>query len=300
MGRISVIVNARSGAGIDSAVQERIRKLFDAAGAPADIVLARDGGEIAAHAERAVAQGATIIVAAGGDGTVNAVASVVAGSEAVLGILPLGTLNHFAKDLEVPPGLEDAVRHIVAGKIERVDVGDVNGRVFVNNSSLGLYPDLVRRREHLQRLGLGKWFAFASALFSVFKRYPFFTIRISVGGHDHVRRTPFVFIGNNEYETSGLAIGSRLCLTNGRLCLYVARHPGRLRLVQLAVRALVGRLRQVRDFDVMVGTEITVSSRHRHLPVATDGETLPMAPPLHYRIRPAALRVIGGRQSSRL
>jgi diacylglycerol kinase family enzyme len=246
-----------------------------------------------AAARKAIGDGVQAVVAGGGDGTINAVASVLADSGVAFGVLPLGTLNHFAKDLGIPLAPDQAVRNVVEGKRIRVDVGEVNGRVFLNNSSLGLYPDIVRDREKQQhRLGRGKWPAAAWATVAALRRYPFLNVRLTVDGVQHARRTPFVFIGNNEYIMQGLSVGARARLDCGVLSLYVAQRPGRLGLLRFAWRALCGRLAQERDFDVMLSDKIDIETHHRHLRVATDGEVSVMATPLRYRIRPAALTVI--------
>ncbi len=300
MSRVFVIVNAGSGNGNDEALIHHVRGLFESAGLPAEVGLARGGTEIAAKIADAIAQGADVIVAGGGDGTVSAVAAALAGGDIALGILPLGTLNHFAKDLGLPLDLEAAVREIAAGRRTRVDVGEVNGRVFVNNSSLGLYPEIVRERERQRkRIGRGRWLALLWATITALRRFPFLSVCLSVQGREHRRRTPFVFIGNNEYRIEGFALGERESLTGGRLSLYATQRPGRLRLVQLALRALAGRLKQARDFDALLATEIVVESRHHHLLVATDGEITVMKPPLRYRIRPASLTVVGAVSSGR-
>jgi diacylglycerol kinase family enzyme len=244
-------------------------------------------------ARKAVGDGVRIVVAGGGDGTINAVASAVAGSATALGVLPLGTLNHFAKDLGVPLERDEAVRNVAEGKQLRVDVGEVNGRIFLNNSSLGLYPDIVREREKQQRrLGRGKWPAAAWATIAALRRYPFLKVRLTAGAMQVARSTPFVFIGNNEYSMEGLSIGGRASLCDGKLSLYVAQRPGRLGLLRFAWRALFGRLAQERDFDIMLSDKFEIGTRHRHLRVATDGEVNIMATPLHYRIRPGALTVL--------
>ncbi len=290
--RIVAVVNAGSGGGNDNALAERLTALFRSAGADADIRLAR-GAEIDAAVHAAAAAKPDVIVAGGGDGTVSAVSAVVVGTDIALGVLPLGTLNHFAKDLGMPLDLEAAVAVIATGATARVDVGEVNGRVFVNNSSLGLYPDIVRDRERQQkRLGRGKWPALVWATLAALRRFPFLAVKLSVDGSEHVYRTPFVFIGNNEYRMEGFAIGERDGLGDGRLSLYIAQRPGRARLFQLAIRALFGRLRQARDFQVFQAEEIIVESRHRRLRVATDGEVTSMAPPLRYRVRAASLLVV--------
>ena len=290
--RVVVIVNAGSGTGHDDALFARLKDLFEAAGAIADVQPVR-GAEIAARAEAARATRPDVIVAAGGDGTVSGIAATLVDGEIALGVLPLGTLNHFAKDLGMPLDLEAAVRAIADGVVARVDVGDVNGRIFVNNSSLGLYPDIVRDRERQQkRLGRGKWPSLVWATLAALRRYPFLSVRLRVDGSKRERRTPFVFIGNNEYTMEGFAVGVREHLDRGSLSLYCAQRPGRMRLVQLALHALFGRLRQARDFEALLAADIVVESGHRQLRVATDGEITVMQPPLHYRIRPASLKVI--------
>jgi diacylglycerol kinase family enzyme len=194
------------------------------------------GTELGEALEAAVGQEPDVVVAAGGDGTVSAVAAALVDRDIALGVLPLGTLNHFAKDFGLPLEIEAAVGHIVHGRPVRVDVGEVNGRVFVNNSSLGLYADMVRGRERQQkRLGRGKWTALAWAALATLRRYPFLNVRLSVDGHEQRWRTPLVFIGNNEYLMEGLAVGARAGMQDGVLSLYVAQRPGRLRLLQLAV-----------------------------------------------------------------
>jgi diacylglycerol kinase family enzyme len=243
-------------------------------------------------ARAAAAEGPPLLVAAGGDGTVNAVAAELVGRPTVLGVLPLGTLNHFAKDLGIPTDLERAVRALRDGSVARIDVGEVNGRIFLNNSSLGLYPDIVRQREHQQeRLGRGKWHAMAWAFLGALKRYPFMNVRLEADGEVFARRTPFVFIGNNEYRMEALQIGARACLDRGLLSLYVAHRTGRLGLLRLAVRALFGRLSQASDFDSVCAREILVETRRPRVRVATDGEVTIMQSPLRYRVRPGALRV---------
>jgi diacylglycerol kinase family enzyme len=294
LNRVFVIINAHSGCGNDEALVQRVRALFTTVGVEAEVHLAHGGAEIDARIAEAITGRADAVIAAGGDGTVSAVAGALAGGQIALGVLPLGTLNHFAKDLGVPMDLEAAVRQIVTGRTMRVDLGEVNGRVFVNNSSLGLYPDIVHDREQQRkRFGRRKWFALFWAAIATLRKYPFLDVCIFLQGERHLRRTPFVFIGNNEYQMEGLALGERTSLNGGHLSLYAAQRPGRLRLLQLALRALIGRLKSSRDFDVMRATEIVVESHHHHLRVAIDGEIMIMKPPLHYRIRPSDLNVLG-------
>lgn len=288
---VAVLVNATSGAGAAADVAQ-LEALFRRAGVRVAIAVLAGGESIEAAARRALESNPRAIVAGGGDGTVNAVASVLVGTQTPLGILPLGTLNHFAKALGIPPAVEEAAQVVLAGRVRRVDVGEVNGRVFVNNSSLGLYPQLVRSRQQQQRLGRGKWPAFAWALVAVLRRHPFLHLQLEVGGKMVSRRTPLVFIGNNEYQLEGLKLGERERLDGGKLCLCITRHTGRLGLIRLAGDALLHRLRKGRELEVMMLEECQISSHHRGLEVATDGEVSWLDAPLHYRVRPLALRVL--------
>jgi diacylglycerol kinase family enzyme len=290
---VIVIINGSAGNGHDDSAARELTEKFQAAGFEPAITLARDGDAMIETARRALDDGADLVVAGGGDGTINAVASVMVGSGVPFGVLPLGTLNHFAKDLGIPLDLGEAVRVLAEGRTRDVDVGEVNERIFLNNSGLGLYPDIVHDREKQQRrLGRGKWVAAFWATLGALRRFPILSIRLVVDGERLARRTPFVFIGNNEYSMQGLSIGERARLDGGKLSLYVAQHPGRLGMLRFALRAVRGTLAQERDFDVLLADEMEIETRRSRLRVATDGEVTVMQTPLRYRVRPGALTVI--------
>ena len=290
--KIEVIINASSGTDEKKGVQRRLQELIVARGIDARISIAHTGARVVELAQRAAQSDAQIIVAGGGDGTINSVASAAIKSGKTMGVLPFGTMNHFAKDLHLPLDLEDALEVIVAGHAIKIDVGEVNDRIFVNNSSLGLYPSIVRERQKQQRLGWGKWPAYVWAALAVLRRYPFLNVRLSVDGKELASRTPFVFIGNNEYEMESLKIGGRARLDSGKLSLYMSERTSRLGLIRLALRALFGGLRQEKDFIALGTKEVWIGTKHKHMRVALDGEVLVMAPPLHYRVRPRSLNVL--------
>jgi diacylglycerol kinase family enzyme len=179
------------------------------------------GQDLAVEVRRAIEAKPDAIVAAGGDGTVSAVASALAGSDIPLGVLPTGTLNHFAKDLGIPLRLEDAARVIGAGSARHIDIATVNGRTFINNSSIGIYPHIVQKRDEIrERLGRGKWSAMLRAFLTVFTRYPTVHVRINSPTIAFERNTPFVFVGNNHYEISLNMLGKRPALDGHELCVY--------------------------------------------------------------------------------
>jgi diacylglycerol kinase family enzyme len=287
-----VIVNARSGSLGSQAKREQLKAALSARGVEASIVRFRRSSEIANAIDRHLADGYRLIVAAGGDGTVNATASRLVGSGATLGVIPGGTLNHFAKDLGIPLDLDAAVETLVNGVPARVDAAEVNGRYFLNNSSLGVYPSAVGRREEIQRRGFRKWTAFFLAAVATLHRMPMITVRLEADGRALTRKTPFLFVGNNVYEVEGPKVGSRARLDAGCLCIFVAREIGRLRLLGLAVASLLGRLQDSEHLDVLCARELWIDSPRRVLAVALDGEVTRLAPPLRYRILPGALQVM--------
>lgn len=294
---IVVILNASSGDGDAAAAARLLQKVFGDAGREARVELVTHGDELRACALRAVTDGCRALVAGGGDGTINAVASAVVGTGIPLGVLPLGSLNHFAKDLGLPLDLADAAGVVLAGHVEEVDVGEVNGRIFLNNSSIGVYPKLVRLREHYQRHGVGKWIAAAWALLVVLRWHSFMAVRLVTDGVAHVRRTPFVFVGNNDYRMDGLRAGTRDSMTGGRLSVVLMDASGRRSLLWLALQILLGRARAARELEATTVTDVEIETRRGPRQVAIDGEVCEERGTLRYRIRPRALSVFRPRSA---
>jgi len=297
--KASVLLNAAAGLrpGQVQAEAARVRELFSRLDVEA-AVRRVPGPELLAAAREAAASDADVVVMGGGDGTMGAGAGGLAASGKPMGILPLGTLNHFARDLGIPGTLEDAVRVVAEGNVREVDLGEANERVFVNNSSIGLYPAAVSLRDAwMEAHSMHKWVAMGRAALATLREFPVVrvTLRVPEGGVNLT--TPMVFIGNNRYETKLFALGKRPALDAGELWVYLARDAGRFRFLRLALRALVGRLDDSRDFQGLGLTEVRVEDRRRLVRVAFDGEVCYVAPPLRYRIRPRALRVIVPRES---
>ena len=289
---LKIIISSGAGPSDNTKAAERLAQIFKEDQIAVDITLAQSGDEIVELARAAARDSCEVIVAAGGDGTINSVAAAVLDTDKVLGVLPLGTLNHFAKDLGIPIELETAARTIIAGHTTEVDVAEVNGRVFLNNSSLGLYPMIVREREKRQRLGFGKWPAFIWATIQALRRYPLLDVQLRVNDELLHRTTPFVFVGNNEYAMDLFNIGARDRLDKGVLSIYITQRTSRFKLINLARRAVLGNLRNDKDFLELRSNEVKIATRHKRLRVAFDGEIEVMKPPLEYKVRSRALRVI--------
>jgi diacylglycerol kinase family enzyme len=203
-------------------------------------------------------------------------------------------LNHFAKDAGVPVELDGALDVIAAGCVHSVDVGEVNGRVFINNSSVGLYPSLVLHRERTRRSnGHSKWMATVLALPRILRQFPLHRLSIYANGAKEPVRTPCLFVGNNHYGLTPVNFGQRESLESGELCLYVAKQQSRIALLWLAIRSFCGFIDRTRDLRTVSATTAEIRSRKSRLFVAMDGEVELMRQPLVYRSRPGALRVFG-------
>ena len=284
------VLNRAANSRLATRHREELERLCEARGYPVQILYLEDPKTFD-EIERGVREERPLILAAGGDGTLNAVAGKLVGSTTALGALPLGTLNHFTKDLGIPQSLEAALAVALTGKATMVDVGEVNGNLFLNNSSIGVYPTLVRQREFLQQKGIGKWFAFARAFFSAFWRYPLVNVEVETNGKTVTSRTPFLFIGNNRYEFCAPHIGVRPSLTRGLLWACQAPEASRFKLLRMALFAMLGgaSVKGALQFETEY---LVVHSPKKQLQVATDGEVRCFKTPLRYRIRKAALRVM--------
>ena len=289
---VSVVVNPGAGVSPSDSYLDDLEIALKEADVNASVDIVRSGHDLDAIVQTAVGGDSQIIVAVGGDGTVSAVAQAVLENEKVLAIIPRGTLNHFAKDLGIPLDSVDALKVIKNGIEKRVDVGEVNGRFFINNSSIGLYPRIVWKRERQQRLGRGKWWSAAWATWQLFLLSPFSEVTLDVNGKVLRRKTPFVFIGNNEYEIDIYNIGRRIKLDTGCLSVYLMRRSGRMGLLLLVIHTLFGRLKELKDFENFKTSHLSIVTRKTRTLVAIDGEVAVMETPLEYRIHPKKLRVL--------
>jgi diacylglycerol kinase family enzyme len=209
-----------------------------------------------------------------------------------MGVLPVGTWNHFARDLGIPLNVDAAAGVLVTGEVVRVDLGEVNGRVFLNNSIIGMYPNYRFIRENELRKRRWPLLAYAWSALKVFWRLPFYTLHFRVDGREFVRRTPFAMVANNEHEMEGYRLGSRASMTEGCLYLYIMRPAGRWGLLRMVLNLALGRFSKHRDFDVYRAHEIIIHGRQKRLGISLDGEIAVLPTPLHYRSLPRALDVI--------
>ena len=291
---VPVLLNRGGGAfAADPKLPERVEAALKSAGIDAEVELL-SGGECAVRCRAIAEAGEPLLIVGGGDGTIGGAASALVGTETLLGILPLGTLNHFARDLEIPDDLDEAAKLIATKSERRVDVGEMNDRTFINNSAIGLYPLMVIDRD-LQRRRLGRSKRLAMIFTSLRTLWRFGHRRLTLTVNDEragIVDTPLLFVGNNDYRIDIGAPGRRESLDDGQLCVLLMRKKTRRGMIAASVRALLNRSRED-DMVRLDGVErLRVASSRSQLAVSLDGEVVRSEPPLEYRIRKKALRVI--------
>jgi diacylglycerol kinase family enzyme len=293
-GRVEIIVNARSGApGKDIAVERAAAALRDR-GIDARIDLVSSAHDLHAAAARAAEGDADVVVAGGGDGTVAAVAAGLLDSPKTFGVLPLGTFNYFARRLGVPLELEGALDVIATSTTVRaVSVGEVNGRMFLNNASIGLYPAVLKQRESTyRRVGRSQAAAYLSVAAVMVRPPGFLNLELAADGVALARQTPLLFVGVNPHQLETFGIPGYDCVNDGRLAAYITRPLGTLQLWQLGLRGLLRGLHGTDALEVVCARELVVQVRRRRVRVAMDGEVARLRGPLRFRIREKALRVL--------
>jgi YegS/Rv2252/BmrU family lipid kinase len=290
MRKIAAIINTGAGAVAGLSILNAVQEAFDKHPVQVRVIAAR-GPDLLTIARSLRDEGFDVIAAAGGDGTVSTIASVLVGHDTALGVLPTGTLNHFARDLGVPLDLGEAVALVCTGAARPVDVGMVNGNTFINNSSLGLYPDQVRVRQRWQSR-VGKWLALLVASFAVLQRFPNLRVTLEYNGKRMRQRCPLVLISNNPYKFEPGNLTQRERVDEGLLGVYLLRDEGRAGLFRLALHSLVFKLEEAASFESDRATKVVVTTNRRRVRVALDGEVYKFRSPLLYSAVPGGLNVI--------
>ena len=294
---IGVIINPRAGYVAEHGV-DRVRSMVVATVPDAQAMVLQPHDHPSTGCRQFLSSGATCIVAVGGDGTVGSVAASLVDTGVPLGVIPGGTLNHFARDVGVGRDVPQAVRTLAERHAVPVDVATVNDRIFLNNSSIGLYPEMVHLRE-AEEQQLGKLRAMIRAVLLALRRTKWTTVHVSSGRGTGTARTRLLFVGNNQYELRLLNLGRRVSLQEGVLSCFVLDAPTRLQLVHTVLRSLRSKQAEHVFFRSLRATEMTVVPNQRlEVDVSADGEIFAMRTPLVYRIRPGALRVVVPRSSS--
>lgn len=290
-GPFFIVHNASAGNNDAEGEQQIIAQVFTESGREFEFLPITNPGQITQVAKRAVvlakARGG-VVVAAGGDGTINAVASAVLGSGCPFGVLPQGTFNYFGRAHAIPQDTRAAAVAILGAAISPVQVGQVNGRSFLVNASLGLYPQLLEDREAWKRQwGRSRLVAFVSSIATLLQAGKQLHLRIEFGDKVAEFRTPTLFIGNNHLQLERVGIEEKdvHALEHGKLTGVAVRPIGTPALFGLLLRGLVGRLGDAENVDSFSFRRLTVTPRGpRRIKVATDGETVWMQAPLVFEV----------------
>lgn len=297
-------MNAAAGHSDSDQERETLARIFREAGRECEFLLLGEAGSLAETARRAVAKAREcggVVVAAGGDGTINGVAQIVLGSGVTFGVLPQGTFNYFGRAHGVPQETDAAAAALLRATVQEVQVGLVNDRVFLVNGSLGLYPKLLEEREAMKsQLGRSRAVAMLAALRTLLRKQIPQRLVIECDGATRVLRTPTLFVGNNALQLDRLGFKEAEALQRGQLAAVVMRPGGLFSMLAMMLRGLMGRLGDAEKVDAFAFRSLTVSSRRKRVfKVATDGEIHWLTAPLVFRVAPEPLRLLVPRAEDR-
>lgn len=289
--RLCVLANPKSGR--NSRDREAIARAMAVFGPSATLRHWRAGEDLDQVVAGLVAEGFTTIVAAGGDGTVTGVAHGLLGSAVALGVLPLGTFNFFARGLGLPEEPEEAARAILAGQVRRVSVGTVNGQLFLNNASLGIYPRILQAREaSYARWGRSRLLAYWTVLVTLLRYQAARRVILTVEGQRRDLRSPLIFVARSAYQLKRFGLEGAEAISDDRFAVFIALGGTRWHLLKLAAHLALGRVVPGTEVEVLTTRRMEVQTSKRRPNVAFDGEKKRMRAPLTFAIQPDALTIV--------
>lgn len=295
-----VVFNVGAGQGRADEVRSALQTGCAAAGRSLQLLKVEDPRQLADIARRAVTlaqQSGGIVVAAGGDGTINTVAQATLGSGCTFGVLPQGTFNYFSRTHGIPADTQEALQVLLAGHQQPVQVGLVGERVFLVNASLGLYPQLLEDREAWKRqFGRSRVVAFGAALATLLRGHRSLRLRVETQGQERELRTPTLFVGNNALQMEQMGFAEAAAIDRGQLAAIALRPVGLMKMLGLLMRGAIGRLGEAEEVIHVATRQLTVRPGRRRralgiqrIKVATDGEVGWMRLPLSFRVAPQPL-----------
>lgn len=304
-GTVFVVLNSGSGHGDKNQAEADIHRVLSEAGRPHQVLRVekpRDLPRIAAAAVAHAQSSDGIVVAAGGDGTLNAVAQQVLPSGLRFGVVPQGTFNYFGRAHGIPADAEAATRALLEAVPQPAQVGLVNDRVFLVNASFGLYPKVLEEREtYKQQFGRNRFVALWSSAMALLRDHRRWVVQIEHDGQTRVLRTSTLFIGNNPLQLDQVGIAEADAVRHGQLAAIALRPMSRMAMFGLLLRGAVGRLGEAENVETFPFQRMTVSlrlPRGRRVKVAMDGEVTQLRLPLEFRVAPQRLRLLIPRQKS--
>lgn len=291
--------NVKSGKRSRERLEALREKLAECLGGPVDWLPVRGGKGLAEALDKVRSAGRGTLFVAGGDGTISAAADAIKDTDVALAPLPMGTFNFFARGLGIPETPEDAVRALCSGEVAHIPVGEVNGRVFLNNASVGLYPTILAARESIYNSwGRSRFAAYWSVLKTVMRGGHRMRFTFRSNGDEHDLVTPMFFVAANPFQLEHFRLeGADTIRADEHLVAFAGSDRGRFGLISTALRLATGRARRDAEFDLMDGREMELRTWRRRVSVAIDGERMRFQTPVRFRMRPGGLRVLAPKQA---
>lgn len=291
MNNIPVIFNPAARGEKARRIQERIEALCG----PDRVRVTRGPGEARALAELAVRDGAPVVVAAGGDGTINEVVNGIAGSGVTLGLLPTGTMNVFASELGLPSGdLCKCWEIILRGKARQIDLGQVVGyceghhgsHAFVQMGGIGFDAQIVQETRWEFRKNFGPLSYLISGTQIAARRPP----RLIIESGGKTTEGSFVLVGNGRFYGGPFVVFKEARIDDGRLDVLIFKNLGFLDIVRYLQAIIFGTHTDLGDVDYFQAAHLRVHTDEA-VPVEVDGEVIGNAP-AEFRLMPKGLRVL--------
>ena len=238
-----------------------------------------------------------LVIAAGGDGTVNAVAALCHEHGARMAVIPLGTFNYFAREMLVPLQPLDALEVALTGVERSVAVGFAADNLFLNNASFGIYSTLIRKREQASsRFGRMRFVAAIASAIGLLQGSRRFNITLTVDGHEEKRTTSLVFVGNNTLQLDNLGLEVAKCTRQDRLAVVIMKRTSRWQMIRILFRSATKTLKNEDRLDEFCLDRFSVDTKRHYVDVVIDGEIMRCKTPLAFEVKPASLRVIVPKQ----
>lgn len=291
--RVHVLMNLKSGRGSEKPQIQDLEDAFAAHGITAEIIRLKPKDDISARAAQLAREGAELIIAAGGDGTICGVASGLVGTDAAMGVIPLGTFNYFGRSLNIPETAAEAIAVIAANRRKTIPVGVINDRVFLNNTSLGIYPQILRTRETVyERWGRSRIAAYWSVLKTMMRLPRRLKLKITVDGDTREIKTSLLFAVSNAFQLEQMGLEGIKCIEQGKLAVLIAPNRGRLGLLKNGLALMLGRAQRDHDFELLCADRMHITCKRKSLLVARDGERTRLSGPFDLEMRQGALTVL--------
>ncbi|ASM72938.1 MULTISPECIES: diacylglycerol/lipid kinase family protein [Roseobacteraceae] len=291
--RAHVLVNLKSGRGSDHPEIEDLERAFNEYGIAAEIIHLTPGDDIPARAAELASKGAELVVAAGGDGTICGVASGLVDTQTALGVIPLGTFNYFGRSLDIPETVVEAVAVVARNNRRPLPVGIINDRVFLNNASLGIYPQILQTRETVYaRWGRSRVAAYWSVLKTMMRLPRQLKLQVTVEGKTREVKTSLLFAVSNAFQMQQMGLEGEECIKAGKLAVLIAPNAGRAGLLKNGLALMLGRAQRNQDFELLCAERLHITCKRKSLLVARDGERSRISGPFDLELRHGALTVL--------